>query len=338
MKVPSTLIERVKGWTLERASRVPGVWPLAAAAILRERRQRHERACRVHGAASVTARSLLPDGTVRGRTVHVLGNGASVLDTMAAIAPGDVSIAINSGALLPLRIDLYMTELFPATGGCAIPNALSFEENLAQMRAMIDLVAVRHPGARLVLKNVEPDGPPPAALDPDGRMALLREVIFPGGERDRDERYWRPAVDRMADPDEPWIVQGPTSVLAAVQIAHRLGASRILVHGLDGRGPHFFHRDGFAGTLDARGRAVLDWVLSFNPPYPGDEPHEPGAASRTVLAWLARRLAERGVEVVDLAARRRDGRVAGMVSGCHSSDEGSRLSATVGCASGVTGE
>jgi hypothetical protein len=302
--VAPAVLESPREALLRAAHRHPRSWRLAVGAIVALRRLEHAVLCRRHGRVSQPIERILPEVDGSGRTCHILANGDSVLDSITRIGTDDFVVAMNAGALLPARIDLYITELCPREGPSRIDNALGFDANNRWMTTMVEHVARRHPKAALVLKNLAPANPPPDAIDPARRMHLLREIIFPHPDRIDVAAYWTPVVDRMVRNPGGSLIQGPSTIVVAVLAAYRLGFRRIVIHGLDGRGNHFFHREGFRETLDAHGCVVLDWLLTYNPKVAPHQGHPAGAAAKSVLGLVAERLQSLGVEVHDLVRGR----------------------------------
>lgn len=281
------------------------LWPALVRVIVAMRRLEHRLLCLRHGRRSTPAAKLLPPGTATGRHCHVLANGESVLRTITSIRDGDFVIAMNAGALLPCRIDLYLHELFPPVGVDALANDLPYEHNVDGARAMVGYVAKRHPRALRVLKNLARTNPGPARFDPAGQAVLLREVIFPAVGPQDGGRAWEAVVERMLDEREPYVIQSLSSVVCALLIAHRAGFRSVSVHGLDGAGNHFFHADGFRDTLDADGRALLDWIVTYTPKIEADRAYAPGSRSVGIVDLLTQALRARRITVDDRAAAAR---------------------------------
>jgi hypothetical protein len=296
---------RIAQRAIDTASRSPVLWPAIVRGIVAVRCLEHRLLCLRHGRASTPAARLLPPGTAAGRHCHVLANGESVLCTIASIRDGDFVIAMNAGALLPCRIDLYLHEVFPATGVDALANDLPYERNVAGARAMVGHVARHHPRAIRVLKNLARTNPGPDLFDPAGEAVLLREVIFPAVGPQGGGCAWQAVVERMLDEREPYVIQSLSSVVCALLVAHRAGFRSVSVHGLDGGGNHFFHADGFRESLDGEARALLDWIVTYTPKVERDRAYTPGSRSVGIVDLLTQALRARRITVDDLAAASR---------------------------------
>lgn len=220
----------------------------------------------------------------RDRTVcHVLGSGSSVVDTVKDIDEDDSVFTCNFGGLAFERIDLYLLEL-----------ASSSRRDMSDAQARI-IAQTRGEETLVLFKNIwEGKIDPAYAADnyPEPRY-LLRDILLPVRGNEAVIENPDAVFGAMFEPAE-YLRQYVTTVFTLVQLAALAGYRRIVVHGLDGKGAHYFHRPEQPGDLAIHLRTLM--------PAPREgTAHAPGANALDVFAAMRDYLAKSGIELVRAA-------------------------------------
>lgn len=221
------------------------------------------------------------------KTCHVIGSGCSVLSSISSIDwDNDFVIGFNYAGLLPIRFDVYFTEVATNSGYQAEASDLHellYFKMCSKKRPdiylkclweskwwSVDYALSRYSGELRFILDVVPDFP----LLANSRVLNL-------------SRQW--LLRRMRS---KYFINGASSSVFSVLFAYQLGFRNIVVHGVDYVGPHFFHSNKF--TCDDE---LIVKVRELCPQVPDDFVH--GAGKWMSLEWphVIRALATSGVTV-----------------------------------------
>lgn len=203
-----------------------------------------------------------------GRNIcHVIGSGASVLKTKRIIEDDSAVYICNFGGVLAIPADLYLIEFCNAS-----------EISDLQMKA----VNACNPKL-LVLKNFW-DGRVEAKHAPNA--PLVKDILLPFGDMAFKLGHHDTIIDFLIEPPGQFLRQFQTTVITMTLLAYFAGFTRIVVHGLDGGGPHVYHE------LDT----PLAQAIAARLPGP-QKRHIVGAPAIEFLRSLSVALAQKGVIV-----------------------------------------
>lgn len=205
---------------------------------------------------------------------HVLCNGSSVLGTLDLIDKSDFVITMNSGILLPVKIDIHVQELldipfFSRQTDKDNPITTSFNNQVY----FDTLCLCKKLNVKLLLKKIKLFDFFPPILSPKPFLFVLKEFNFwPQFTSGLRLSY---LVKSILLNDSGLICQISSSSLTCIVIAKRLGFKKIVVHGLDGGGKHFFH---LLNDIQSSDDHVLSLVKLYKIMFPFDKDFEYDAA------------------------------------------------------------
>jgi len=238
----------------------------------------------------VSANALIQDleDARSGREIcHVIGSGASLSETYSIIDPeSDALFTCNFGGLIDLPFDLYSVE---------IGTTRSAMYDISRCQAdLIEKVATDR--TKIIVKNVWEGKVEDGFLRENYQVPLtvVKDVLLP----DRIARNilqagndYVVAAEILRRP-ENYIVQFISSVLTLISIAYFSGYSRIVVHGLDGAGPHFFHK-----SESKRLASISNQARILIPAPVQSKLHIAGSPARIFFPHFKIRLSQVGVDL-----------------------------------------
>nr|VFJ59989.1 MAG: hypothetical protein BECKDK2373B_GA0170837_108814 [Candidatus Kentron sp. DK] len=178
--------------------------------------------------------SALLDRDSSSGVCHIIGSGPSLLDSMTKIRPGeDRVIGFNYCALADIRFDLYLVEL--ATD----------KSNIGRRGSDIQTLIIRHASDRIgkvgvtnllsgkINRDYVKENYPPST-------SLLYDFGIPVHLGSPYASVDRMCIRYLFAQGDDFIRKKQTSTLTAMVIAVNAGFDRIVLHGFDFFGPHFY--------------------------------------------------------------------------------------------------
>jgi hypothetical protein len=175
---------------------------------------------------------------------HIIASGSSVLTTTHIIDSSDYVIGFGFSWLLPIKYDLYLIE--SASRDYIGADSLNLldnpkEINIASLK-LCELRKSEFPSTILCLKNILSDLVNKSEISAGSHKYIdmcLDEmsVIGLGGMYTKNQHYWN---EEILTGDYSYFLQSETTATTAISIAYKMGFKKIIIHGLDGKGVHFF--------------------------------------------------------------------------------------------------
>lgn len=170
------------------------------------------------------------------RRAHVLCSGPTVVDGLGLVGPNDFVVGFNCSPMLPVRCDLIMIEDASDFNQRCHRYSILIRDIVTYQRGLGDsIVALKNFWARDLITSS-------FVMQHYGMSVfMLRDTHLP-----LPRFQWSTATLRMlgrllCSPPYGECVQWGSTALTAIAMCYRLGASEIVVHGLDLAGPHFWH-------------------------------------------------------------------------------------------------
>jgi hypothetical protein len=230
-----------------------------------------------------------------GKVCHIFGNGMSVMKSCRIVNQNDFVIKINSGVFIPVHTNIWMTELH----GKNEATEQELKLGVKLFSNLTKIVKEDSPNVILLLKNIWTDNVSPGIYDPNSEFFILQDFLLrglPSGFMDICK--FRELIIKALVSDRGNIIgQMHTSLLTALILSHRLGFKRIVVHGLDGCGSHFFHDSYFDNMTDHIRVGTINALRNSFPEQPNEVPYRAGLSGRAVINDYIRVLNNFGVEV-----------------------------------------
>lgn len=221
------------------------------------------------------------------KVCHILGNGMSINESIKNINNKDYVIAINSGAILPVRIDLFITELHGK-------NELTHDQLMCNIHYFNKILScLKNKDVIIFIKNMWFGNVSPNIYDPNRQIDILPEYLcrhYPENNND----YMSFLVDFILNHEMNYIAQTYSTVLTAVNIAYKAGFQEIFIHGLDGKGSHFFHSELFDEHEDID---LIKYLRKLIPPVAEDKVYTTGSNSKKVMDLFITVAKKRGVTI-----------------------------------------
>lgn len=211
---------------------------------------------------------------------HVLGNGMSVNETIKNINDVDFVIAISSGGILPLKIDMLILELHPLTD----IGKISLKDNVKYINIIIDIVLRRNKKAIVFIKNLWRMNVSPNLYDPNKRLFVLHEMLcrfFPQTKIDSEFEDF--LIDYIVNIENQYVIQVASSVITAIIIAYKAGFEKIIIHGVDGGGAHFFHNSKYDTKEYEMLKDVIEYLRVGTPFIEKEVQYKPGYMSKKII-------------------------------------------------------
>jgi hypothetical protein len=223
-----------------------------------------------------------------GNVCHVIASGQSLLQSMDVVRPGvDYVIGFNFAALAPLAFDLYFCEI--ASERTDLMALVS-----SAQRALVGEHA-RKRIRQVVFKNLWEGKVDRNYLlrNYESRTPLLYDILLPSHALSSGGVCNPLSLASLLARDRCFVRQVYTTTLTAVVVAAHCKFEKIVIHGWDFSGPHFYADSAieWPGCISSEARALL---LRGSPKHA--EPHATAEASIMVPAF-ADLLRARGVEV-----------------------------------------
>lgn len=240
---------------------------------------------RAQGLRVLRPREFVSAVTRHSDVCHIVGSGWSLNRSIGAIAAEDFVFGFNLAALADLHFDVYLSELHSRDNDAR-----------SELSALLELLFKQRLGHRM--QRLHFHSFQRGFIDPSFLRESYGDAIPVLADFQLSSRYADispPMRDVIAerllkdDPDAFAVVA--TTAITAISSAFRLGFRHIVVHGLDGGGPHFFAEPGF--RLDA----PFDQVLKFYPKADANTSYYPGERGLLLLPALRAALAKRGVSL-----------------------------------------
>lgn len=175
---------------------------------------------------------MVKEGKGRRTTCHVIASGGSVLLTANNIPKHDYRIGFNLAALLPIDFDLYFFEYCNSSSVKSNKFSLLQASVIQGSKKIQTLVAkniwegkLSHESILQMYKN-----PPP----------LLRDIHLPYWTSSKSVRGSRLYAQRLLAIDRGYIRQAFTTTLTCIALAINAEFEKIIVHGYDMKGEHFY--------------------------------------------------------------------------------------------------
>ena len=200
-----------------------------------DRRQLGFSAKEVIGIASL--KRLISNEFNMNEVCHILGSGASLNISKKKIAPTDFVIGINFSGVSLLHSDIYITET------CTEKTAVQKEKTEILKKCITHSVLPR--GGIVLYKNLwsgNLDRGMIASLTYDKKY-VLKDIFYSRyGKECRSEKDLRKFCNELFRNSlgSDYLYQYGSSPCGALDLAARLGFSKIVLHGQDFGGPHFF--------------------------------------------------------------------------------------------------
>ena len=190
----------------------------------------------------------------RRATCHIICSGYSALNSTHKVKIGsDYVIGFGFGGLIDLPFNLYMVEFG------------TFEKKYAGQSVLYAELIQRFAAGRIkkiYFKNIWEGKIDPNFLSktygPD--VCVLKDFLMPEWQMHVSKGFESLVARAFFIERGEYIAQWGSTALTAVNIAFRLGFPRIVLHGFDGVGPHFF-------SINDIG-APNDWLIRLRQFYP----------------------------------------------------------------------
>ena len=219
-------------------------------------------------------------------TCHIVGSGWSVNTSKRCIKSDDFVLGFNFAALAGLRFNLYLCELHTRndTRRTAVSDML---ERLIRTHLGDGIDSLYFHSLWLGGLN---GNDVVATYGTEARC--LSDYQLSSRYIDISEHMRAIVVERLLRPDPDVSAVVATTSITAIALAYRLGFRRIVIHGLDGGGPHFFSAPDFEMPVG------FEAVREFYPKATANESYYPGSQGLRLLPTLRDALHRRGVTLL----------------------------------------
>ena len=221
---------------------------------------------------------------------HIFGNGMSVMKSHRKVSRDDFVIKINTGILIPVHTNIWMTELHDKND---FQTTQELEKNIELFSKLKRIVKEDNPDVTLLLKNVWFNNVSPKIYDKNSEFFILQD--FGLRPTPRDEKFLRFTIKSLIFDNGNIVGQMHTSILTALILSYKLGFKKIIIHGLDGFGSHFFHNHYFDHVDDDfRSDVIIQLRHAF--PIKSDV-YVSGSNGKSVIGYYIEALDNVGVKV-----------------------------------------
>jgi hypothetical protein len=221
------------------------------------------------------------------KTCHVIGSGMSVLSSISSIdCVNDFVVGFNYAGLLPIKFDVYFTEVATNVGDYAEASVL---------HELLYFKMCDNNGPDIYLKRLWDSNswsPEYALSKYSGELRFILDIApeFPLLANSRVLNLSRQRLLRQFRAN--YFINGPSSAVLSALFAYQLGFRNIVVHGVDFIGPHFFHSNMVKGD-----KSFTDKIRDNCPQVPDDFVHYTGKWMSLEWPHVIRALAQSGVTV-----------------------------------------
>ncbi len=233
---------------------------------------------------------------------HIIASGSSVLDTISIINDKDTVIGFNFSALMPIKFDLYLIESASRSyNGPADLMGHDFPELTTKAQSLlIDNLKEDHPECKVILKNILSPMINMSEIQSQKHLYIdffLDELNICGLGRFYENNKIL-CLQEMLFGEYDFILQSETSALTAINIAIKTGFKKIIIHGMDGGGNHFYNTQEFSNNMiSGKNMNVLNILLSGMTESDYSTAVMAGSAAREYMQQVRKILSSKGVEL-----------------------------------------
>lgn len=223
---------------------------------------------------------------------HIFGNGMSVMESYQKVSKNDFVIKINTGILIPVHTNIWITELHSKD---EIATNEELEKNIQLFSKLIRIVKEDSPNATLLLKNVWFNNASPRVYDKNSDFLILQDFLL--RPMPQDKKFLKFIIKRLILSNGNIIGQMHTSLLTALILSYKMGFKKIVIHGLDGVGSHFFHNHYFDHTNDYFRNDVVTQLRYAFPIRLDKEVYTPGSDGKSAIDYYIEIFNNIGIQV-----------------------------------------
>lgn len=229
------------------------------------------------------------------RTCHIFGNGMSVMNTFNLVDETDYVIKINSGAIIPGRTDIWLSESHPESD-ITLLKIGGTDQNVKYFKMLKNYVLSRNPYCISLMKNLWRNNIPLEVYDHDNDLFVLQDYLIRPQPNDMELLSF--IVEHIISDESNVVGQMHTSLLTALVIAYKLGFREIVIHGLDGRGSHFFHHDSFDKMDTLPECDIIKYLRESSPKVNDQDVYSPGLKGLEIYDVYFKALSRRNIKVI----------------------------------------
>lgn len=212
------------------------------------------------------------------RVCHIFGNGVSALHSKNIVKLSDYVITMNLGVLLPVKQDLWITELGQASE-YGDENIRS--KGIERVHQLASFARSENPNVFCILKNVWPLNVSINNFDTANQFVWIKDFLI---RFEPTNNQIQKILEMYLSSKRLLIPQIYSTALTAILIASKMGFERIFLHGIDGKGPHFFHSEDLGVEhVTHEYSSLLAWAREEQPRVPFDINHGPGIGVLSLL-------------------------------------------------------
>lgn len=226
---------------------------------------------------------------------HIFGNGISLMDTVDKVNNNDFVISMNAGALIPCKLDIWMTELHPKSDE-QVAAIGGVNENIKLFHLLKKYVTEKNPKCIPLVKNLWFNNISFNAYDKNSEFFVLQDFLV--RPRLTNQKIITRVVRMLIADDSKIFGQMKTSLLTAILIAKKLGFKKIILHGCDGKGSHFFHHEYFDSEKTPTEKILLQYFRKAIPKVESDTIYHPGRHALSLYETYRSCLEEVDVKVI----------------------------------------
>jgi hypothetical protein len=219
------------------------------------------------------------------------------MESYKNVRESDFVIKINSGVLIPVHTNIWMTEL----PGKSELTGKDIRSNVKLFSSLTEIVKGGSPNVVLLIKNIWPENVSPDLYDTKHEFFILLDFLLrPLPKEFLDVSFFRlrKFIIKTLILDHGNIIgQMYTSLLTALILSYRLGFKEIVIHGLDGCGAHFFHDSYFDHVTDDIRVDAINALRNAFPKQPSEVVYSPGSDARIIINDYIQILDSFGVKV-----------------------------------------
>ena len=179
------------------------------------------------------------------KTCHILASGASVLESSRNLdSKRDFIVGFNYAGFLPVPFDVYFIETATTTG-------VFNEHSRWHEQLYLQMCEVKQPDVFVKCLWARESWDADYINNKYGSNLSVIEDILPSFPIVAKSRVIGKCYKQfIASHARKYFVNGASSSIFAMLFAYRIGFRNIVIHGLDFKGPHFYHSDvATAGSL-----------------------------------------------------------------------------------------
>jgi len=224
-------------------------------------------------------------------TCHIIASGGTALETASRVPQSDYTIGFNFSALLPVSFDLYFFEYCNANSR---PN-----RDFSVLQATV--IQSNKDIGRLVAKNIWEN-----KLDfkyvkrlYESAPHLLKDIHLPYWTSKKSRRGSLVYASRLLSLENGYVRQASTTTLTCICMAINAGFKRVVVHGFDMSGPHFYTHPELAWPDKIKSDSK-EWLIAAS--FRNSSAH-PATGSSLILEALKTKALQRGCELLSATSR-----------------------------------